>query len=182
MLMSTMRRDDEGATQFVAWERRRQQNNDFSPTTKVEWQSVQGSTRTMSLMYGLWVNRSGGFGEEARQRRDPGQRSDHGVRVGHRARHERAAARAPAQRAIRDGLVQTGLGRRQSCVQDRRWTTSSPRETGLGSSGWRRPTSCSSPPRRHRLRRAKLAKRPGASRTRFKSRTRQWSRRGVSFI
>ncbi len=64
MLMSTMRRDTEGATQFVAWERRRNQWNDFSPTIKAEWQGVQGNSRTMSLMYGLWVNRSGGFGEE----------------------------------------------------------------------------------------------------------------------
>lgn len=72
MLMSTMRRDEEGSSQFVAWERRRQQNNKFSPTTKAEWQSVQGSTRTMSLMYGLWVNRSGGFGEEAANGATPG--------------------------------------------------------------------------------------------------------------
>jgi hypothetical protein len=73
MLMSTMRRDEEGSSQFVAWERRRQQNNNFSPTTKVEWQSVLGSTRTISLMYGLWVNRSGGFGEEAGNGKTPGQ-------------------------------------------------------------------------------------------------------------
>ena len=96
MLMSTMRRDEEGASQFVAWERRRQQNNDFSPTTKVQWQSVQGNTRTMSLMYGLWVNRSGGFGEEAANGTTPGSGSDHWIHVGHGARHERAATRAPA--------------------------------------------------------------------------------------
>ncbi len=73
MLMSTVRRDNEGGTQFVAWERRRKQWNDFSPTLKAEWQSVQGNTRTMSLMYGLWVNRSGGFGEEFADGKTPGQ-------------------------------------------------------------------------------------------------------------
>jgi len=73
MLMSTVRRDNEGGSQFVAWERRRKQWNNFSPTTKVEWQSVQGNTRTMSLMYGLWVNRSGGFGEEFANGATPGQ-------------------------------------------------------------------------------------------------------------
>jgi Carboxypeptidase regulatory-like domain len=64
MMMVTMRRDNEGATQFVAWERRRKQWNAFSPTFKGEWQSIQGSTRTMSLMFGQWTNRSGGWGEE----------------------------------------------------------------------------------------------------------------------
>ena len=64
MLMSTMRRDNEGATQFVAWERRRKQWNTFSPTYKVEWQSLQGNSRTMSLMFGAWNNSSGGWGDE----------------------------------------------------------------------------------------------------------------------
>jgi carboxypeptidase family protein len=73
MLMSTVRRDNEGGSQFVAWERRRKQWNNFSPTTKIEWQGVQGNTRTMSLMYGLWVNRSGGWGEEFANGATPGQ-------------------------------------------------------------------------------------------------------------
>ncbi len=64
MMTAIFRRDNEGATQFVAWERRRKQWNAFSPTVKTEWQSIQGDTRSMSLMYGLWVNRSGGWGEE----------------------------------------------------------------------------------------------------------------------
>lgn len=65
MFMNIFRRDTEGATQFVAWERRRKQWNAFpSPTLKAEWQSIQGNARTMSVMYGLWVNRSGGWGEE----------------------------------------------------------------------------------------------------------------------
>jgi len=73
MLMSTVRRDNEGGSQFIAWERRRKQWNNFSPTMKVEWQSVQGNTRTMSLMYGLWVNRSGGWGEEFADGKTPAQ-------------------------------------------------------------------------------------------------------------
>ncbi len=64
-LMNIFRRDNEGASQFVAWERRRKQWNAFpSPTVKGEWQNIQGNARTMSVMYGLWVNRSGGWGEE----------------------------------------------------------------------------------------------------------------------
>jgi hypothetical protein len=65
MFMNIFRRDNEGATELVAWERRRKQWNAWpSPTLKAEWQSIQGDTRTMSVMYGLWVNRSGGWGEE----------------------------------------------------------------------------------------------------------------------
>jgi hypothetical protein len=65
MFMNIFRRDNEGASQFAAWERRRKQWNAWpSPTVKGEWQSVQGDARTMSLMYGLWVNRSGTWGDE----------------------------------------------------------------------------------------------------------------------
>jgi hypothetical protein len=73
MLMSTVRRDNEGGSQFVAWERRRKQWNKFSPTLKAEWQTIQGNSRTMSLMYGLWVNRSGGWGEEFADGKTPGR-------------------------------------------------------------------------------------------------------------
>jgi hypothetical protein len=73
MMMVVFRRDNEGATQFVAWERRRKQWNRFSPTVKGEWQSLQGDSRTMSLMYGIWMNRSGGWGEEFADGATPGR-------------------------------------------------------------------------------------------------------------
>ena len=179
MLMSTVRRDNEGGTQFVAWERRRKQWNNFSPTTKVEWQSVQGNTRTMSLMYGLWVNRSGGFGEEFANGATPAQDRITGYMWGtapdmnERQHVHRHNARFGMDWYKPDGSE--GVTPSRSAQ-----TTSSQRGTGLESCARRRSTSCSSPPRRDRPHRAAQALRPDASRTPFRFRTHRCPRQGAS--
>ncbi len=148
MLMSTVRRDNEGATQFVAWERRRKQWNNFSPTTKVEWQSVQGNTRTMSLMYGLWVNRSGGWGEEFANGATPGQDRITGYMWGTAPdMNERQHVHRHNVRFGMDWYKPDWFGR-QSRLQDRRGLLRVSREPRADHRARRRPTSCSSPRRR----------------------------------
>jgi len=84
MLMNIFRRDNEGASEFRAWERRTKQWNTFSPTVKGEWQSLQGNARTMSLMYGVWINHSGRWGEEFADGATPARDRIRGVLVGPR--------------------------------------------------------------------------------------------------